>query len=360
VLVLQEHVPPYRVPIFSLLGERPEIELTVAVSVDRPATSQPAFRVRTYDVKRRRRFVRASIRELIKSAEYDVVVAMFNLRWIDFVALSFRRHRPFGLIYWGIGISSERGYRRRPIMDVVRRFVAGRADALILYSERAAGEYTRVARLSRQVFVAPNTVDVPGSRPLGADGSQSSFLFVGTMREDKGIDDFIDAYALARPHFTRRVTLTLIGDGPIYNRTCQRVLEMGLADDVSLVGAIHDIGDQERYFSEAIACISPRQAGLSVLSSMAYGVPFVTQVDSVTGGERFNIAPGENGVLYQGGPPQLAVEMVALVEDSERTRRMGRAAYDHYQHSATASHMIDGYVRAILFAASGSGRRHKR
>jgi glycosyltransferase involved in cell wall biosynthesis len=103
---------------------------------------------------------------------------------------------------------------------------------------------------------------------------------------------------------------------------------------------------------KAIACISPGQAGLSVLSSMAYGVPFITQKDAITGGEIFNIKNGENGILYEGAVEQLSELLLDLSTDKEKVQKLSHNAQNYYFRHATMQIMVQGLSGSIEYALS--------
>ena len=111
-----------------------------------------------------------------------------------------------------------------------------------------------------------------------------------------------------------------------------------------------------RYFSAAIACVSPNQAGLTVLKSMGCGVPYITRRDAITGGELFNITHGVNGVLYD-KPDELKGILLDLTEHPETYMLYGRNARAHYEVSRKPEDMVTGFLAAIAYALS---QRQKR
>jgi glycosyltransferase involved in cell wall biosynthesis len=347
VLILQDVILHYRVPIYNSLASLPHIALTVAHSVPLDDSLEVEFKTIQFPVRRRRMFVRADVRAIIDACDPDVVIALFDLHWIDIVLLALSRHRQYSLILWGIGRSSQRGYRNRALLDRARTFVARRADVVLLYSERARNLYLASGFSRDRVIVAPNTIHVSEPRALGPDGSQELFLFIGSLRADKGLEELIDAFALAVDSFARRVGLLIVGEGPAREALEDRVEQLGMRDLIRFYGPAYNSDEREALFGRAIACISPSQAGLSVLLSMAYGVPFVTRSDAITGGERFNISSGVNGVEYSGGARELSQALTSLVNDRERTTQLGRRALAHYLEHATSKRMLEGFQSAI-------------
>ena len=122
----------------------------------------------------------------------------------------------------------------------------------------------------------------------------------------------------------------------------------GLQDKIEMKGAIYDVHEKAKVICRAIACVSPFQAGLSVLECLGYGVPFVTCKDAITGGELFNIQNGKNGVLLDD-----AGELKDVILDMTNNKRkyiiMGENGYSYYWKYRTPEIMAQGLIDAIRF-----------
>ena len=113
--------------------------------------------------------------------------------------------------------------------------------------------------------------------------------------------------------------------------------------------AVFDENVLSKLFQQSLLCISPHQAGLSVLKSFAYGTPFVTRQDAITGGELYNIRNGENGVLYR-DDADLALILSDAASHPEKYLEMGRAAHRFYAEEASPEAMAGGILAAIHYA----------
>lgn len=355
VLLIQDLIPRYRIPIFDQVAARPGLHLTVVHALDQRVHGPTAFDLSAYSARRGRVIVRTDLHRHVDFNSFDVIIASFNLRRPDIVSLALKSNRRFGLILWGIGVSCSKGYATHTALDGIRTYIARKADVLMLYSSHARPIYLNAGIAEERIVVAENTVHVPDPCPCGPNGSQSTLLFLGSLRKNKGIDELIRAYSIARRAFTRPIDLEILGDGESRAELEALVSRLGLADFIHFRGEIYGLEDQRRYFSRSVACISPTQAGLSVLLSMAHGVPFVTRSDAITGGERFNIKSGENGIEYRGGADELASHLVRLVNERDSTIIMGMNALDTYVSTATSTHMVDSFHHAIVQAAGRRG-----
>src|SRR5690606_15767667 len=146
------------------------------------------------------------------------------------------------------------------------------------------------------LFVANNTVSI--YYDSNKEYVKNSFLFVGSLYRSKGIRYLLEAYKDAYMLDTKLPILNIIGEGDELEYINEYIDENGLQNNIFIRGAIYDDFILHDYFRSAYVTISPNQAGLSVLSSLGHGVPFVTYKKSITGGERFNIINGYNGFIY--------------------------------------------------------------
>ena len=88
------------------------------------------------------------------------------------------------------------------------------------------------------------------------------------------------------------------------------------------------------------------QAGLSVLQSFAYGVPYITCKDAISGGEHKNIVHKMNGLLFD---DQYSIEDAIndLILDKDFAIKLGKNAYNYYSKFCTIEEMAKGFHEAI-------------
>jgi len=201
----------------------------------------------------------------------------------------------------------------------------------------------------KKIFVAHNTVEV--DKNLIKTLNKDSILFVGSLYKEKKIFELLNCYFAAIKHFGKNkyYELNIIGGGNQYNEILDFVKTHGLEDKIKILGPVFDEKLLSHYFSKALLCISPDQAGLSVLKSMAHGVPFVTRENSITGGERLNIKNGFNGIFYK-KEEELVNILVDLSLNTNKYLIMGYNANKYYFENATIDHMTSGVIQAITYA----------
>ena len=248
---------------------------------------------------------------------------------------------------WGIGVSASYNARFDQSQKVANDMykMIKKAKAALFYSDYPVEKYSKMGISKEKMFVANNTVAVSS---IQNEQERNSILFVGSLYKAKKIFELLENYHEAYKINQDVSDLVLVGDGDEYENVKNWISELGLESKITLTGAIFDDEILKEYFAKALICVSPDQAGLSVLKSMGYGVPFITHKDAITGGERLNIKNGENGVLFDDFA-ELKDIFVNLADEKEKYIEMGKKAKEHYDTNRTVPQMAEGFVEAINY-----------
>lgn len=347
VIILYNRIFHYRIPIWNLLAQK--CELTVAYSEGKckiPEDLECNFAVMYLPAKVYfNRFViqKDNIRELVK--KFDVAVVYGDIAWLKYSTLPWFNKSKIVFHSLGVSASYNKKYDSHREWDVVRKFFYSKANALAFYTPFPIGKYERLGIPREKMFEAPNTVEV---RPLDTSIERDSILFIGTLYRQKGLQLVLDAY-LALRHFPNLPKFRIIGKGPEFDSIVEWIAYHKMDDLIEMKGAIYDINEKAKYFAQALVCISPNQAGLSVLESMGYGVPFVTMKNAITGGEIFNIHDGIDGVIIDDNN-QIATVIADISQNRNKYLEMGKAAQRFYNEYRTPQCMADGLWEAIEYA----------
>jgi len=348
VLMLVNYIPHYRLPIYSRLAER--FDLTIAHYADqllddadlnfKQVLLNPIFFGGLKGFKE-------NIYKL--STQYDVVISLGEIRVLPNMLLGFRK-RNFGLIYWGIGVgaSYSKGFDSASPADILRFWLMRNADALLFYSDYPVKKYIAKGFEREKLFVAHNTVLV--KERIEIPENKKHFIFVGTLYKQKKIYELLAAYELYLRTSANVLPLIIVGDGEEKNLIQEWIEKKGFEDVIILKGQVNDQDILKELYKNAVACISPGQAGLTVLNSMAYGVPFITAENAITGGEIFNVIHEETGILYDGETESLATIMKKISEEKAYSRILSRNAQDFYFNKRTIDIMVNGFEDAIHYA----------
>ena len=343
VLIIQSVIPHYRIPIFNALAEK--VDLTVVYDTGK-VPDGANFATEKVRVIHAINKIWIHMKNMLRMAKkYDVVISMLDSSYLTTRLLGKVRGKT-KLILWGIGVAAS--YKVRfdslPEAAVAYKKMIEQADAALFYSSYPIDKYAGMGVPREKLFAANNTVKVLPIQKC----EKTSILFVGSLYRAKKIFELLECYRNAHTMCEKLPELVIVGDGEDADPVKEWVAEHGYEDKIVLTGAIYDENILSDYFARAIVCISPDQAGLSVLKSFGYGVPFVTHKDAITGGERLNITNGENGILFDSFD-----EITDIIQDCaehpERYIEMGQKAKKYYDENRTIKHMVGGFLEAITF-----------
>lgn len=348
VLIIYNRIWPYRIPIFNILAKK--YDLTVTYSYDTEFNQDVDFKV--VHLPGRHYFGRFfvhqdSLHQLSK--EFDVVIGYSDIGWLSLMALLFKKNRPYKLTFWGIGVraSYDNKYGSKTKWDYVRYYFMKKADAVIFYSKQPIEIYLKEGFQREKLHVANNTVLV---NEINKSKTRENILFIGTLYKQKRIYELLESYKEAKLVNKNVPNLDIIGGGDEFNNIKTWIIENNFSTNVFLRGKIFEEDILCDYFSSAIACISPGQSGLSVLKSMGYGVPYISKVDAITGGEIFNIENGKSGILYD-HESDLTNIIIDIAENKEKYITMGINAKNHYENERKPSDMAKGLADAIEYVS---------
>lgn len=343
VLIYQDVIPHYREAVFNKLGE--SCDLTVAYTTGNYSSGEhyKALKVNKYKVPKIGIINGPSFWKAAKQS--DVVISMcvtgnITMELLRVLKPSVKR------IFWGIGVNASYTipYDSVPPKKSFYRLLE-KSDALLFYSDYPKNKYAACGIPKEKIFVANNTVKI---KPIPSQIDKSQFLFIGTLYNQKGVDELIKYYAEALKQTENIYPLVIIGDGPERENLENLASDLGVAGKVVFKGKITDEDILSNEFSKSLLCISPNQAGLSVLKSMGYSVAFVTNINAITGGEIFNIQNGETGILMDSND-ELPYIFAQASDNPEKYIQIGNNAKKHYDSSRKVEDMVKGFIDAINY-----------
>ena len=285
--------------------------------------------------------------------KYDVVIVWSALRLLEMYRYVLRRKRNYKVILFGPGVASSytKHYDADGKVSLVMKWLLQHSDAAIFYDHYPLVRYSALGVSPEKLFVAYNTIVVDDETVVSNPPEKSEFVFVGTIYKEKGILLLLNAYKLLIeknggqfPH------LNIIGDGPDLGRLKEWVSENQLNEHVFFRGRITDENQLRGYFSRAMACVSPKQAGLSVQQSFAFGAPFLTEKYPITGGEFSAVIDNVTGFLYDGTLSGLCdrLENVRAM-DKELLSTMSENCRDYYERFRSPSAWVRSFEHAVQF-----------
>ncbi len=345
VIILYNQLFHYRIPVLNILARKCDLTVTYSEGKEVSVPENVEFKVIYLEpFFKSERFIiqRKNVRKLAKN--YDVVIAYGDITWLKFSTLPWFNKQK--IIFWTLGVSAsyDSGYDANSTWDKLRAFFYRQADAMAFYTTHPIDKYEKMGIPREKMFEAPNTVAV---EQIMEDINKDSILFIGTLYRQKGIQYLLDAYKQNKDN-PNLVPLNIIGKGPDSEYISNWILENNMSNVIKMKGAIYDNAEKAKYFARAYACISPLQAGLSVLESMGYGVPFVTIKSAITGGELFNIHHGIDGITMD-DISELPGIVADIFDNKQKYIEYGEKAKEYYITYRKPEHMADGLWKAIQY-----------
>lgn len=147
---------------------------------------------------------------------------------------------------------------------------------------------------------------------LRNDNMPPSFLFVGRLVPEKGIDVLIRAFRKVRQQH-KSASLTIVGDGPMHSKLKALAASLAVADAISFPGAA-DIDQLASYYLNASCLILPSRSeawGLVVNEALSYGCPAI--VSAHCGCIPDLIVEGKTGYVFNTNDVDELAQKMSLV-----------------------------------------------
>lgn len=243
------------------------------------------------------------------------------------VSALINRQRPVGCLYAPHGgslhysASSLEGRFYFTIERVLERFT----DAIVHVSAYEAETYReRVGPPHCRAVVIHNGLRKEEFEPVFPRENARDLLFLGTYRDLKGVDVFLEAMAALASRYNRRASAHLFGqiEGDGLGRYEALACELGLTDRVTFHGPVPA---REAFSSARVIAVPSRAESMPyvVLEAIAAGMPIIaTRVGGIPEifGPRAGelIPPGDAGALAVAIEKLLANPVQAQIEAGER------------------------------------------
>lgn len=246
--------------------------------------------------------------------------------------------------------------------------VLARADRFYAVSEMLASQVRGYVPMhAHKVEVVPNAVVFDGW-PMRAEQvrSLSRWLYIGRLREHKGVLRLVTAFAACAAERTD-LRLTIVGDGPTGPAVRERVDELGIADRVEFRGAVPHAEVQRLMADhELLVHLSERETfGMTLVEAIACGLPVLA---TRSGGPQETMAGlgTKAGRLIDVGTDPTGRDIEEVVETfqemsadlDELDLPWARAAlYDRYSQRTVGTRLLKMYRELIEQRSRGTEGR---
>jgi len=272
----------------------------------------------------------AAVESRLRAGGFDLCVADFlcavpNVPLSGPVPVVLFQHNVEHMIWKRLARTSGLRPRRLPLEIEWRR--------LRRFETRACMTVARTLTVSEQdrdllsvlspgasVEAVPTGVDVGYFRPRPDVAERREIVFLGSMDwypNEDGMRWFIAAVLPAIRRRCSDVSVTVVG-----RRPSPGFVRMAHAHGVEVTGTVVDVRE---YLARAALCVVPLRVGggtrLKIFEQLAMGKATVT---TTVGAEGLPVRKGRE-VVVADGAGDFAAEVVDLLEDPERRRRLGKA-----------------------------------
>ncbi len=317
------------------------------------------------------RFIRAKCRRLgplmfqpraiglALSGRYDTLIMLGNAMWpATWLAAIIGRLRGKRVLFWTHGWQ-----KREPgLKGAFRNAFYRLAHGLLLYGHNAkcvglacGFEPDRLhviynsldyrAQEQTRASLDPDAVAATRRKVYGGD-DHPAVMTITRLQPAKKLGMLIEA-ATECDRRGRPVSLLFVGDGPERDRLESLARERGVR--AHFAGAVYDERVIAEYFAASDLCVIPGPAGLTVMHSLAYGTPFITNDDASSQMPEFEaVVHGVNGALFRAGDTaDLATHILSCTGTAsmrERGREQSIEIIERFFNPVTQRVLIDRAV----------------
>lgn len=369
VVLLQEQVPPYRVPFFRSLADElgsRDLDLSVLSTSILPGSDKLGFRHQRLSKSRGGWSALGTIcRERPAALVLPHSARFAPLAGITRILQSHGRRQ----LLWGGGLARRYGVApahpgdtatgtgcysdassrdRRPVAEAVRRSMLSACDHYLSYTEASTTNILNGGYDKARITTLNNAVEAlatPEQLRTAPQRIPLQLLFVASLVEDKEpltavmIVDQLRQLALG-------ATLHIVGDGPLRTQCEQAASSRAW---VHYHGAQRGQGLRELALTSDIAII-PGRVGLAVLEMASVGLPVATLSSALHGTEIVYLKDGVNGLFLNGDIDVAARDLKALLTCRpvlERMRDEALSTASKYTVRNMAVNFADGVVNSL-------------
>lgn len=348
VLLVTNKIPQYRLGLFNALSNY--VKLTVAhcgssIGIQEFGEIILSARKMMFFIK----FI-----GLPDASKYDVIIVYANIRLLNLYKYLYGNKSKTKIILFGIGVAGSytKHYDSDKLTSLVMKRLLHKADAAIFYDSYPTIKYAGQGLLPSKLFAASNTV-IGNPDRKSPSTSNSTILFIGTLYNEKGIFTLLNAYKLCVDADINFPKLEIIGDGADKPNIESWIVSNKLINQIRLLGAITNENELRNHFSTAHFCISPNQAGLSVLKSFSYGVPYITCHYPISGGEFTAIIDYVTGFYFDGTENGLANKMQEVLA-YPNINNIRENCFEFYWRFRSPEGWVNSMVRAINYTLNNN------
>ncbi|HBO83778.1 MAG: hypothetical protein A2073_00270 [Deltaproteobacteria bacterium GWC2_42_11] len=194
----------------------------------------------------------------------------------------------------------------------------------------------------------PDTVKAVSREELGVPSNAILVGAIAIFRRKKGHHTLLEAIPEVLNRFPETIFL-FAGDGPQRKNIETRILELGISDNIRLIGLRKDVPEVLKAIDLFVLPTLQEALGTSFIEAMAMGKPVIgTRV----GGVSEAVKDGVSGILVEPeNPDALANAIISLLGDRDRMKEIGIAGRkivaENYSVEGMSRKLYDFYMSIV-------------
>lgn len=249
------------------------------------------------------------------------------------------------MIVWGHGYTKKEDSRLRRLL---REAYQVGASAVILYSEHALAMGFK-EHPKRPLTIANNTISDPADNLAYKKRSTESerILFVSRLFPENRVDLLLQSIASIATETPAHIDI--VGEGPDLPRLKNLCHKLGISPAVTFHGAIYDQSKLVPLYLKAGIYCYPSNAGLSLITAAAFGLPLICGDDYRSHNpEILILRHGETGLTFiHNDPADLAKKLTQLLSSPRMAEALGAQARKEYETNYSVSAWVNSMSNCI-------------
>lgn len=304
VHVVQPVVPQYRVDFFERLKTALDDRLYIYCSSSWPNSPKSVnleidkFHSKLNVSSFKDKVFFQSVLPILKNIRSnDVVIISGNPRIIsNYLIIVYCKAVGAKLVWWGHGwTAGSRGNRSK-----LRQKIMNLADAILLYTDSEKVEYKKNSYVNRPLFALNNGLNLDEiDSYFEQDWDRFSSInnvavYCGRLTKKSNILLLLEAVKNSQ----QIKKLIIVGDGELFDACEKYISDNEMKDSIDMMGAIYEPRQLADIFALASVFVFPGTIGLSVIHSMAHGLPVILHGSRYNHGPENVAANGKNALFF--------------------------------------------------------------
>lgn len=342
ILIVQEILPSYRVPIFnelSLLNDGHVTVLSSKTDLSFGKTIVKSMRFKHVETEWKKLFkLKFSSSAFSERSKNEIVIHVADFKFISlWLMLILNVFSPKKLFMHGQG-----GYKNNSTLSRLIYCVSvALSDGYICYTDYSKNQLLKKipSVLHKKVTVCENTLSITPVTSLN-DFNTKSIFYIGRIRSGCNLEFLLEATRLAK------LQIELIG---AVTDEYRKKLELKYSGVVKFHGAIFEEEKQKKIAKSCLAGVYGGDAGLSVVHYMSLGLPVIVhgEISKHMGPEPSYVEDEVNGLIFERGNLHSLVEkMNKVANDRALNFRLAKAALRTFNNLARPS-MAEKFNRIL-------------